>query len=101
MEKIKILLVDDHQIMLDGIRALLKNDKQIEIVGEATRCAVALQNIPSLKPDIVITDIHMPEMSGIEFTRELKRLYPGIKILALSMSGEENMIHEMLQAGIS
>lgn len=101
MEKIKILLVDDHQIMLDGIRSLLKSDKQIEIVGEATRCSLALQNIPALKPDIVITDIHMPEMNGIEFTRELKKLYPGIKILALSMSGEENMIHEMLDAGIS
>ncbi len=101
MEKIKIFLVDDHQIMLDGIRSLLKNDKQVEIVGEATRCSQALEQIPVVRPDIIITDIHMPEMNGIVFTKEIRLRFPEIKVVALSMSGEETMIHDMLDAGIS
>lgn len=98
---LKILLVDDHQIMLDGIRALLAGDEQFRIAGEATRCTSALEMIPNINPDIIITDISLPEMNGIEFTKILKKDFPKIKVLALSMSGEEGMISEMLDAGIS
>jgi DNA-binding NarL/FixJ family response regulator len=101
MKKLKILLVDDHQIMLDGIRALLEGDDQFQIAGEATRCSIALEMIPKIKPDIIITDISLPEMNGIEFTRLLKKDAPDIKVLALSMSGEEGMISEMIDAGIA
>lgn len=101
VEKLKIFLVDDHQMMLDGIKALLKNEKQFEISGEATRCSNALLQFEKQIPDIVITDIQMPEMNGIEFTRIVKQKYPQVKVLVLSMSGEEGMISEMLDAGIS
>jgi len=101
MKKLKLLLVDDHQILLDGIKALLKDEEQFEIIGEATRCSVAIELLRKISPDIVITDIQMPEMSGIEFTAIIKKEYPHIKVLALSMSGEEGMIAEMVEAGIS
>jgi two-component system nitrate/nitrite response regulator NarL len=101
MKKIKLLLVDDHQMLIDGIKALLKDQQQFEIAGEATRSRQALDMISAIKPDIVVTDINMPEMSGIELTRELKRIAPGIKVLALSMYGEKAMISEMLDAGVS
>jgi DNA-binding NarL/FixJ family response regulator len=100
-EKIKLFVLDDHQMMIDGIKALLKNEKQFEIVGEATRAVQALKMIAATAPDIIITDIQMPEMNGIEFTRKLKSDYPAIKVLVLSMSGEEGLISEMLDAGIS
>ncbi len=101
VNKIKVFLVDDHQIMLDGIKALLKNDKQIEIIGEFTRCSQVIEKLTQITPDILITDIHMPEMNGIELTKMVRKNYPTVKILALSMSGEEGMISEMVDAGIS
>ncbi len=101
VNKIKVFLVDDHQIMLDGIKALLKNDKQIEIIGEFTRGSQVIEKLAQISPDIIITDIHMPEMNGIELTNIVRKNYPAVKILALSMSGEEGMITEMVDAGIS
>jgi two-component system, NarL family, nitrate/nitrite response regulator NarL len=101
MKKLKLFLVDDHQILLDGIKALLKDEGQFEIIGEATRCSLAIELLKKVSPDIVITDIQMPEMSGIEFTAIIRKQYPHIKVLALSMSGEEGMIAEMVEAGIS
>ena len=101
VNKIKVFLVDDHQIMLDGIKALLKNDKQIEIIGEFTRGSQVIEKLAQISPDIIITDIHMPEMNGIELTNIVRKHYPAVKILALSMSGEEGMITEMVDAGIS
>ena len=100
-EKIKIFILDDHQMMIDGIKALLKNEKQFEIIGEATRAVQALLMLENVVPDIIITDIQMPEMNGIDFTRKVKNQYPKIKVLVLSMSGEEGMISDMLDAGIS
>jgi DNA-binding NarL/FixJ family response regulator len=101
MKKLKLFLVDDHQILLDGIRSLLRDEEGLEIIGEATRCSAALETFEKNLPDIVITDIQMPEMSGIEFTRIIRKKYPQIKVLALSMSGEEGEIAEMVEAGIS
>ena len=101
MKKLKLFLVDDHQILLDGIKSLLRDEEGFEIIGEATRCSSALELLDKVLPDIIITDIQMPEMSGIEFTRIIKKKYPQIKVLALSMSGEEGEIAEMVEAGIS
>ena len=68
MKKLKLIIVDDHQMLIDGIKSLLKNEKQFEIIGEATRSSIALELVFSKKPDIVITDISLPEISGIELT---------------------------------
>ena len=101
MKKLKLFLVDDHQILLDGIKAVLMDEEMFEIIGEATRCSLAFDLIEKNQPDIIITDIQMPEMNGIEFTRIIKKKYPDIKVLALSMSVEEEEIAEMVEAGIS
>lgn len=99
MKPLRIILVDDHQIMLDGISALLKNDERFSIVGTYTRCAEALAEMQNV--DVVITDIQMPEMNGLEFTKVIRSKSSGIFILALSMSGEDAMVSEMLNAGVN
>ncbi len=100
-KEIRIFLLDDHQLMLDGIRSLLQDVSEIEIVGEATSAELALKIIPSLNIDMVITDINMKGMNGIEFTHYLKKQIPEIKVMVLSMSAEEHFISDMLHAGVS
>lgn len=102
MDKIiRIFLLDDHQLMLDGIRSLLQDENKIELAGEATSGEQALKIIPSLNIDLVITDISMKGMNGIEFTQQLKKQFPDIKVIVLSMSAEEHFISDMLHAGVS
>lgn len=99
MEPIKLFILDDHRIVIDGITALLDNQDDFKIVGTSTSCKEALQTLKNLKVDIVLTDINMPEMNGIEFVHSLKRILPDIKILALSMYGEKTTITDMVDAG--
>ena len=101
MDKIKLFLLDDHQIMLDGIRSLLNNDDTFIIVGEATRAEDALKAIPSCHPDIVISDISLPGMNGIEFTKRLQEDQPKIKVMVLTMSAGDHNINELLKIGVS
>ena len=100
-EKIKLFIVDDHQMLLDGLKALLRYEKRFELIGEANRAAHALELMSMNQPDILITDINMPEMSGVELTKIVKQKYPKVNVLALSMFGERSTISEMLEAGIS
>ena len=101
MSKIKLFILDDHQMLVDGIKALLHNENAFTIVGEATKASIAIELIKKNTPDIVLSDINMPEMNGIEFTRLLKKNHPEIKVLVLSMFGERSTISEMLDAGAS
>ena len=87
-----MLLVDDHQIVRDGIQALLSGVGDIEITGEASDGNEALVKIESLSPDIVIMDISMPGISGIEITKSVTLNYPKINVLILSMYTEEDFI---------
>ncbi|MEO8759887.1 MAG: response regulator transcription factor [Bacteroidia bacterium] len=98
---VKLYIVDDHQIMIDGIKALLNSKPTFEIIGENINPLIALEEIKRCVPDILITDINMKEMSGIELTKQLKQLFPDLKILALSMFGDKETISEMLEAGIN
>src|SRR5256885_13763184 len=98
-EKIKLFLVDDHQMLIDGLKALLKNEKLFDIIGESVNPLIALLQIEKNVPHIVLSDISMPLLSGVEFTRELKKKYPAVKVLALSMFGDRAMISDMLDAG--
>ncbi len=88
-------------MLIDGLKALLSDEKHISIVGENTLAKSALKEIGEYRPDIVLTDINMPEMDGIELTKHIKKLYPTIKIIALSMFGERETISDMLKAGVS
>lgn len=101
MSFLKIYLVDDHQMLIDGLKALLSGEENISIVGENTNPKTALREIKEYRPDIVLTDINMPEMDGIELTKEVKKLNPEIKLIALSMFGERGTISDMIKAGVN
>ncbi len=101
MKKIHLLIVDDHQMLIDGIKALLTDQSQFHIAAEATRGSEALSLLEKHPVDIVVTDINMPEMSGVELVKEIKAKNAGIKILALSMFGEKQTIKDMIDAGVS
>lgn len=97
----RLLIVDDHQMLLDGIRALLQDVPNFQIVAEAFNGLQALEQLSKHEVDIVLTDISMPDMNGIELTKNIKKDYPNIKVLALSMFSEQQTIREMVDAGIS
>jgi two-component system, NarL family, nitrate/nitrite response regulator NarL len=101
MGPIKVFILDDHQMLIDGLKALLSNVTEFEISGTASSAKAALEMIDKNLPDIILSDINMPEMDGITFTREIKKKYPEIKVLALSMFGEKSTISEILDAGAS
>jgi DNA-binding NarL/FixJ family response regulator len=98
---IKVLLVDDHQIMIDGLLSILQAEKNIEIIGKAHHGEEALLLIAQSQPHIVLTDINMPVMNGLELTKQIVKRYPNVKVLALSMFGDIDHIQDMLEAGIS
>ena len=99
MEKIKIILVDDHQLVRDGIKALLTGLPDIAIIGEASGAGELLKELETLKPDLLIMDISLPEISGIELTKRICLEYPGINVLILSMYNNEEFIFNSLKAG--
>jgi DNA-binding NarL/FixJ family response regulator len=97
--KIRLVIVDDHQMLIDGIKSLLKNEPLFEVVGESTSSVKAIELIKELKPDILLTDINMPELDGIELTKRVKPVLPEMKVLVLSMFNDKSMISEMMNAG--
>ncbi|MCK5171372.1 MAG: response regulator transcription factor [Bacteroidales bacterium] len=98
-EKLKIFLVDDHTLFREGLRFLLSNSKLVSDIYEANNGKELLDQVLKVKPDIILMDIEMPEMNGIEATREVIKLYPETKIIALSMYANENYYSEMIDAG--
>jgi two-component system response regulator NreC len=101
MSKIRLLLVDDHQIVRAGLRMLFMAEQDMDIVGEANNAQEALQAVRELKPDVVLMDVAMPGMSGIEATRRIKEANPSVAVLALTMHEDEQYFFEMLNAGAS
>jgi DNA-binding NarL/FixJ family response regulator len=99
MKAIKVILVDDHKLIRDGIKAHIEEDNRFEVVGEAGNGADALLIIKNVTADVVLMDINMDVMDGIECTAKITELYPSIKVLALSMLAENQHIKEMLKAG--
>jgi DNA-binding NarL/FixJ family response regulator len=93
---IQILIVDDHQMFLDGIKTLLAKEKNLNVAAEANTGKDALNILASFPIDLVITDINMPVMSGTELTRQIKKDYPHIKVLVLTMYNDREIIHEIV-----
>ena len=96
---ITILLADDHQIMRDGLRALLEQQPGITVVAEANTGRLALQLAQETRPDVVIMDISMPELNGIDATRQLTAKLPALKVLILSMHADKGFVTGAFQAG--
>ncbi len=99
MEPIKVLLVDDHEIVRNGIKMLLEHDKNIEVIGEASNGLEALDQIKMLHPDILILDIRMPVMNGIELAQMLPEQAPGLKTLILSMHDDAEYVTKTVESG--
>jgi two-component system, NarL family, response regulator LiaR len=96
---IKILLVDDHAVVRSGLSKFLMVNKDLKLVGEASDGAEAVQMVSFYKPDVVLMDLMMPGMDGITATREIKKKYPQVKVIALTSFAEQNMVQGALQAG--
>jgi len=101
MEKIRILIVDDHAIMRDGIRALLGLHDDIEIVGEASEGREAIEKARDLMPDVVVMDIAMPGMDGLEAARRIMRKIPKTKVLVLTQYDNKEYVFPVIEAGAS
>src|SRR3989339_712575 len=99
MKKIKILLVDDHQIVREGLQKMIADESDLELCGSLGNAKEALEFIKKNTLDIIIADLSMPGMSGIEFTQKSLQLYPDIKILILSMFNNEDYIFSAVKAG--
>jgi len=95
----RLLLVDDHAVVRSGLRMLLEGEPDMEIVGEAGTGAEALKAVEDLRPDVVLMDIGLPDQSGIDATRAIKRLNPATAVVALTIHEDEEYFFRMLEAG--
>lgn len=99
MSKIKLFLVDDHKMIREGLKTFLTDNPDFEIVAEAENGIDCLSQLENVSVDIVLTDLNMPEMDGLELTKALKEKHPDIKVIALTMMGESQHIKQMLAEG--
>jgi DNA-binding NarL/FixJ family response regulator len=101
MTKTKVLIVDDHRVVIEGIKSALSVSPDLEVIGEALNGHQAIKKSKSLKPDIVIMDISMPDLNGIDATLQIKKLDPRIKIIIFSMYSNREYVIDLFKAGIS
>ena len=101
MDKIKVLVVDDHPMVLEGMRSMLQQIAFVIITGTVSNAYEAMEHIKLTAPDIVITDINMPEISGIELTLKIKKEFSPVKVIAMSTFKERSYISQMIQNGAS
>jgi two-component system, NarL family, response regulator NreC len=98
---IRLLLVDDHAVVRSGLRMMLENEADAEIVGEASSAAEAIEAAMRLKPNVILMDIGLPDLSGIDATREIKKRVSEVSIVALTIHEDEEYFFKMLEAGAS
>lgn len=99
MTKVRILLADDHPMMREGIRHLLKRERDFEVVGEAGDGEEAIRTAEENMPDVILMDVGMPKMGGLEATKQIKAKHPNIAVLVLTIHDEDEYIVGLLQAG--
>jgi DNA-binding NarL/FixJ family response regulator len=98
---VRVMIIDDHQLIIDGLKSILEDEEDVLFAGGANTSDTAMEFINSNPIDVVLADINMPGKSGIDFTRELKKLHPHIHVLALTMHEDISMIRLMVEAGAS
>jgi DNA-binding NarL/FixJ family response regulator len=99
MKKIRVLIVDDHTLVREGVRAMLALASDIEVVGEAANGKEALEKTEQLLPDVVLMDLAMPIMGGLEATRRISRQFPGSRVLALTQYDDSEYVIPVIEAG--
>jgi len=99
LKSIRLLLADDHNILRQSLSVLLDKEPELEVVGQAEHGAQVLDLVENLMPDVVIMDIAMPRLNGIEATRRIRKKHPGVKVLVLSMHSDRLYISQLLRAG--
>lgn len=97
----KVFIVDDHYMVIEGIRSLLQNEKSIEWMGHATNAASCLSFLQNQLPDVILMDISMPDKSGIDLCKEVKEKYPSVFIIGLSTFNQQSFIQKMMDNGAS
>ena len=99
LNKIKIIVVDDHPMVIEGMKAMLNQIRYVELCATASNAYEAMEKVKENQPDLVITDINMPEISGVELTSKLKKEFPNLKIIGMSTFNERSYIAQMIQNG--
>lgn len=99
MTPLTYLITDDHSIFRQGLKMALSDDTDLHCIGEASNGKQLLELLQSLKPDVILLDLKMPGMDGMEATREIRRHYPGVKILILTMHEDDQLVLHLLEAG--
>ncbi len=97
--EITVLLADDHSLVRRGFRRILEDDEQLKVVGEASTGVEAIRQASELKPNVVVMDLSMPELDGVQATKEIVKHLPGTEVLVLSMHAEDNYVRNALDAG--
>jgi DNA-binding NarL/FixJ family response regulator len=101
MKKISVLLVDDHTVVRQGLRALLRSEEDIEVIGEAENGRVAVQLARKTPPDVVVMDVAMPLLNGLEATRQILKALPSTRVLVLTSYGDDDCVQQLTEAGVS
>ena len=101
MPSIRIMIVDDHEVVRSGLKAILEPEEDLEVVGEASSGNEAVEKVPLLDPDLVLMDVRMEEMSGIEACRLIKSVHPQVNVLMLTSFGDEEAVMAAIMAGAS
>ena len=100
MDTIRVMLVDDHALLRQGLTRLLELDEDLEVSGQAATGTAALAMVQDIHPDVVVLDVNLPDMTGIEVAGRIRKLCPEIRILALTIHDDVSYISEMIRAGV-